>query len=59
METEKYDEAVRDYEKVCKMDRSRGKQADEYPGTLLPMSNDAENKEGFGCSDSIGKLKKS
>ena len=25
METEKYQEAVRDYEKVCKMDRSRGK----------------------------------
>ena len=24
METEKYEEAVRDYEKVCKMDRSRG-----------------------------------
>ena len=25
MESEKYEEAVRDYEKVCKMDRSRGK----------------------------------
>ena len=24
METEKYEEAVRDYEKVCKMDRARG-----------------------------------
>ena len=24
MEAEKYEEAVRDYEKVCKMDRSRG-----------------------------------
>ena len=24
MESEKYEEAVRDYEKVCKMDRSRG-----------------------------------
>ena len=24
METEKYEEAIRDYEKVCKMDRSRG-----------------------------------
>ena len=27
MESEKYEEAVRDYEKVCKMDRSRGKVA--------------------------------
>ena len=27
METEKYEEAVRDYEKVCKMDRSRGETA--------------------------------
>lgn len=25
MELEKYEEAVRDYEKDCKMDRSRGK----------------------------------
>ena len=24
METEKFEEAVRDFEKVCKMDRSRG-----------------------------------
>lgn len=24
MDEEKYEEAVRDYEKVCKMDRSRG-----------------------------------
>ena len=27
MESEKYEEAVRDYEKVCKMDRSRGKES--------------------------------
>ena len=26
MESEKYEEAVRDYEKVCKMNRSRGKE---------------------------------
>lgn len=31
MELEKYEEAVRDYEKVCKMDRSRGK---VWPGFL-------------------------
>ena len=31
MELEKYEEAVRDYEKVCKMDRSRGK---VWPGLV-------------------------
>ena len=25
MDTEQYEEAVRDYEKICKMDRSRGR----------------------------------
>lgn len=30
METEKYEEAVRDYEKVCKIDRSRGKNIKLY-----------------------------
>ena len=30
METEKYEEAVRDHEKVCKIDRSRGKNIKLY-----------------------------
>jgi len=38
-ETEQFEEAVRDYEKVCKMDRSRGKLMIIMPSSTLITVN--------------------
>ena len=57
MEAEKYEEAVRDCEKVCKMDRSRGEEAKtmvlscdrSIGGTSAPQRQKFHTDEAVQC----------
>ena len=57
MEAEKYEEAVRDCEKVCKMDRSRGEEAKtmvlscdrSIGGTSAPQRQKFHTDEAIQC----------
>ena len=57
MEAEKYEEAVRDCEKVCKMDRSRGEEAKtmvlscdrSIGGTSTPQRQKFHTDEAVQC----------
>jgi len=49
MELEQYEEAVRDYEKVCKMDKSRGRNHDVQAGRMSRLINMLTKLPFFTC----------